>query len=93
MCKKEPKSESETKPARAESEANFELEDLTRRTATLRVGDSRSGNFSQESERTATSPFGIPLGPDWQIWITCRIKPRSQCLTITGELKFLPDYF
>ena len=86
MCKKEPNQESEEKPRRSESEANFELEELTQRASNLRVGDSRSGNFSQDAERTATSPFGIPLGPDWQIWVTCRVKPRTQCLTITGKI-------
>lgn len=61
MCKKEPNQESEEKPRRSESEANFELEELTQRASNLRVGDSRSGNFSQDAERTATSPFGIPF--------------------------------
>ena len=86
MCKKELSKESENSKSGRASENDFELEDLVERTARVRVGDSRNGNFSQDREKTATSPFNYPMGVDWEIWVTVKVKPRSQCLTIVGEL-------
>ena len=85
MCKKEPTEDSEKAKSSPSSDLDFELEDLSERTARLRVGDSRNGNFSPEREKTATSPFNYPMGVDWEVWVTVKVKPRTQCLTIVGE--------
>ena len=86
MCKKEPKKDSEKVKAEPTSENDFELEELAQRTERLRVGDSRNGGFAPDREKTATSPFDYPMGPNWEVWVTVRIKPRSQCLTIAGKI-------
>ena len=86
MDKKEPSKDSEKAKSEPSSENDFELEDLAQRTQQLRVGDSRNGEFSPDRERTATSPFDYPMGPNWEIWVTVRVKPRSQCLTIVGNI-------
>ena len=86
MCKKEPKlSESEPKNLDRESDiADFVLEDLSRSTANLRVGDSRTTGL--DPEWVDSTPFGCPMGRKWEIWLSCRVKPRKETLVRGGTV-------
>ena len=85
MCKKEPKcSDSESKGQRCDTDVeDFVLEELARNTSNLRVGDSRNSNA--RSELIEPTPFGCPMGMDWEVWLACRIKPRKETMTRVGK--------
>ena len=85
MCKKEPKiSESESNDQERESDvADFVLDGLSRATANLRVGDSRlTGARPDWVDQT---PFGCPMGRNWEVWLAVRIKPRKETLIRIGK--------
>ena len=84
MCKKEPKcSDSEdNKNSNADCE-DFVMEELSRAANDLRVGDSRFSD--SRPDYVDPTPFGCPMGKDWEIWLSCRIKPRKETLTKIGK--------
>ena len=61
-----------------ESDEEFSVENLCTHTAVLSVRE-------DSNQECPSSPFGCPMSPKWELWLTVKIRPNKDCMIRTGE--------